>query len=75
MTTADRKKKLEDRKELLCKKFEEALGVKPVEVYEVNSKALEDTALNNVFERIISPKPQVEGPKEIDWVKMELERR
>jgi len=75
VTTAERKKKLEDRREQLCKKFEEVLGVKPVEVYEVNSKALEDTALNNVFERIITPKPQVEEPKEIDWVKMEIEKR
>lgn len=75
VTTAEKKKKLADRRELMCKKFAEVLGAEPVEVYEVNSKALEDEALNNVFERIISPKPQVEGPKEIDWVKMEIDRR
>lgn len=75
VTTAERKKKLADRRELLCKKFAEILGADPLEVYEVNSKALDDTALNNVFERVISPKTQEEGPKEIDWVKMEIDRR
>lgn len=75
VTTAERKKKLADRRELLCKKFAEVLGADPLEVYEVNSKALDDTALNNVFERVISPKTQEEGPKEIDWVKMEIDRR
>lgn len=75
VTTAERIKKLADRRELLCKKFAEVLGADPLEVYEVNSKALDDTALNNVFERVISPKTQEEGPKEIDWVKMEIDRR
>ena len=75
VTTAERKKKLADRRELLCKKFVEIMGTEPIEVYEVNSKALEDESLNSVFERIISPKTQVEGPKEIDWVKMEIDRR
>ena len=75
VTAADRKKKLADRRELLCKKFAEVLGAEPLEVYEVNSKALDDAALNNVFERIISPKPLAGGPKEIDWVKMEIDRR
>lgn len=75
VTTAERKRKLADRRELLCKKFAEVLGAEPVEVFEVNSKALEDTALNKVFEKIIGPKPQVEGPKEIDWVKMDIDRR
>lgn len=75
VTTAERKKKLADRRELLCKKFAEVLGADPLEVYEVNSKALDDTALNNVFERVISPKTQEEGSKEIDWVKMEIDRR
>ena len=75
VTTAERKKKLADRRELLCKKFVEIMGAEPIEVYEVNSKALEDESLNSVFERIISPKTQVEGPKEIDWVKMEIDRR
>lgn len=75
VTTPEKKKKLADRRELLCKKFAEVLGSYPSEVYEVNSKVLDDTALNNVFERVISPKAQVEGPKEIDWVKMEIDRR
>lgn len=75
VTAADRKKKLEDRRELLCKKFAEVLGAEPLEVYEVNSKALDDAALNNVFERIISPKTLAGAPKEIDWVKMEIDRR
>lgn len=75
VTTDERKKKLADRKTLLCNKFTEVLGTEPIEVYEVNSKSLDDEALNNVFERIISPKPQEEGPKEIDWVKTEIDRR
>lgn len=75
VTTAERKRKLADRRELLCKKFAEVLGADPLEVYEVNSKSLDDIALNNVFERVISPKTQEEGPKEIDWVKMEIDRR
>ena len=75
VTTAEQKKKLADRRELLCGKFAEVLGEEPVEVYEVNSKNLGDEALNNVFERIISPKTQVEGPKEIDWLKMEIDKR
>lgn len=75
VTSAERKKKLADRKILLCNKFTEVLGSEPIDVYEVNSKSLDDEALNNVFERIISPKPQEEGPKEIDWVKTEIDRR
>ena len=75
VTATERKKKLAERKKLLCKKIADVLGTEPVEVYEVNSKALEDEALNSVFERIISPKTQVEGPKEIDWVKMGIDRR
>lgn len=75
VTTAERKKKLADRKTLLCNKFTEVLGSNPIDVYEVNSKSLDDEALNNVFERILSPKPQEEGPKEIDWVKTEIDRR
>lgn len=75
VTTAERKKKLADRKTLLCSKFTEVLGSDPIDVYEVNSKSLDDEALNNVFERILSPKPQEEGPKEIDWVKTEIDRR
>lgn len=75
VTATERKKKLTDRREQLCKKFTEVIGSKPVDIYEVNSKALEHEALNSVFERIISPKQQVDGPKEIDWVKMEIDRR
>ena len=75
VTTAERKKKLADRKTLLCNKFTEVLGSDPIDVYEVNSKSLDDEALNNVFERILSPKPQEEGPKEIDWVKTEIDKR
>ena len=75
VTTDERKKKLADRKTLLCNKFTEVLGTEPIEVYEVNSKSLGDEALNNVFDRIISPKPQVKGLKEIDWVKSEIDRR
>lgn len=75
VSTDERKKKLADRRGLLCKKFEEVLGAAPADVYEVNSKELYNTALNSVFERIISPKLQVEGTKELDWVKMEIDRR
>lgn len=65
VTTAERKKKLADRRELLCKKFAEVLGADPLEVYEVNSKALDDTALNNVFERVIALKRRRKGPKRL----------
>ena len=75
VTTAERKKKLGDRRELLCEEFTEVLGTNPIDVYEVNSTSLDDAALNKVFDRIISPKPKVEGLKEIDWVKMEIDRR
>lgn len=75
VTTAERKKKLADRREQLCKIFAEVLGNEPVDTYEVNSRAFEDEALNSVFERILSPKPKVEGPKEIDWVKMSIDRK
>ena len=75
VTTAERKKKLADRKTLLCNKFTEVLGSDPIDVYEVNSKSLDDEALNNVFVRILSPKPQEKRPKEIDWVKTEIDRR
>ena len=75
VTTAERKKKLADRKTLLCNKFTEVLGSDPIDLYEVNSKSLDDEALNNVFVRILSPKPQEKRPKEIDWVKTEIDRR
>ena len=75
VTTAERKKKMTDRREKLCEKFTEVIGSEPVDVFEVNSKALEDEALNSVFERIISPNTQVESPKEIDWVKIKIDRR
>ena len=45
----------------------------PIDVYEVNSKNIDDVCLNRVFETIISPKPQGNIPKEIDWAKMEIE--
>lgn len=73
--TVEQKKKLAERREDLCAKFAEVLGTPPIGVYEVNSKAIDDVALNNVFEKIISPMPQEKGPKEIDWVKMEIDRR
>lgn len=61
------------RKNQLCGKIKEVIGVAPIDVYEVNSKNIDDVCLNRVFETIISPKPQGNIPKEIDWAKMEIE--
>ena len=75
VTSEEQKKKLSTRKDELCNKFEEILEVRPLEVYEVNSKSLDNPALNKVFEYIIRPKEHEECSKEIDWVKMEIDKR
>ena len=53
VTSEEQKKKLSTRKDELCNKFEEILEVRPLEVYEVNSKSLDNPALNKVFEYIM----------------------
>lgn len=74
VSTEDRKKKLADRKEKMCAVFSSNLGVAPNQIYEVNSKALDDEQLNQVFYRIIQPKEKGEDFKKLDWVKTEIEK-
>ncbi len=69
----DRKKKLADRRELVRVMFKDQLGTEPQKVFEVNSKKLDDEELNNVFEMILSPLSIPESPKELDWVKIEID--
>ena len=73
--TEDRKRRLAERKNLICSSFTEVLGIQPIDVYEVNSKDLNNAGLNSVFEKILSPKQQTESCREMDWVKMEIEKR
>ena len=73
VATEERKRKLADRKEKMCAVFCTNIGVAPDQVYEVNSKALDDEQLNQVFDRIIQPREKGEEPKNLDWVKMEIE--
>lgn len=72
VTDEERKKKLANRRELLCLMFKDQFGAEPKGVYEVNSKDLENEALNKVFEMILSPLPKTESPKELEWAKMEI---
>lgn len=74
LITEERKKKLADRKEKMCAVFSSNLGDAPKQVYEVNSKALDDEELNKVFDRIIQPKEKGEDSKILDWVKTEIEK-
>ena len=73
VTGEDCKKKLADRREFVCEMFKAQLGAEPKKVFEVNSKKLDDEELNNVFELILSPLSIPESPKELDWVKMEID--
>lgn len=73
VTGEDRKKKLADRRVFVCEMFKAQLGAEPQKVFEVNSKKLDDEELNNVFELILSPLSIPESPKELDWVKMEID--
>ena len=71
----ERRKKLADRKKELCAVFTNNIGKEPDQIYEVNSTDLNHDALNQVFEKIISPLTSVEAAKELDWVRMEIEKQ
>lgn len=71
----ERRKKLADRKKKLSAIFTENIGKEPDQIYEVNSKDLNHNTLNQVFEKIISPLTSVEAAKELDWVKMEIDKQ
>lgn len=71
----ERREKLADRKKKLSAIFTENIGKEPDQIYEVNSKDLSHDGLNQVFEKIISPLTSVEAAKELDWVKMEIDKQ
>jgi GTP-binding protein EngB required for normal cell division len=71
----ERRKKLVDRKKKLSSVFTENIGKAPEQIYEVNSIDLNHTALNQVFKKIICPLPPIEAAKELDWVKMEVDKQ
>lgn len=71
----ERREKLTDRKKKLSAIFTENIGKEPDQIYEVNSTDLNHDALNQVFEKIISPLTSVEAAKELDWVRMEIEKQ
>ena len=71
----ERREKLADRKKKLSAIFTENIGKEPNQIYEVNSKDLSHDGLNQVFEKIISPLTSVEAAKELDWVKMEIDKQ
>lgn len=70
----DAKKKLVGRKEIICSKFSELMGSKPMDVFEVNSHDTTDNNLNKLFAQIIAPKTETASIPEQDWVKMEIEK-
>lgn len=67
------KKKLVDRKAVICSKFSDLIGCKPMNVFEVNSHDTTDNDLNKLFAQIIAPKTEMVSIPEQDWVKMEIE--
>lgn len=71
----ERRKKLADRKKNLSSVFTDNIGKAPEQIYEVNSKDLNHNALNQVFEKIINPLTSVEAAKELDWVRIEIEKQ
>lgn len=75
VVSGERRKKLADRKKNLSAVFTDNIGKAPEQIYEVNSKDLNHNALNQVFEKIISPLTSVEAAKELDWVRMEIEKQ
>ena len=70
----ERKTKLTVRKAGIIDLFKERIGKEAEAVYEVNSTDLSDTALNDVFIKLICPMEEVGVAKELDWVKMEIEK-
>lgn len=74
VTTEEGRKKLVERKDKVCAKFTELVGLAPQAAYEVNSTDLENDELNKVFTQILKPKANAEALPEYDWVKMEIEK-
>lgn len=73
VTTDERKEKLATRKIEIKALFEEKIGVAAEQIYEVNSTDVDDKALNEVFALLLAPIVPTIAPKEVDWVKMEIE--
>ena len=74
VTSEERIQKLKDRKEKLCTMFKDKIGAESEGVYYVNSKKLKDEALSNVFSEIIKPFVTPDSPRELDWVRKEIDR-
>ena len=74
VNTAEQKKKLAERKEKMCGVFTSNIGYEPDNVYEVDSKNLDDEQLNKLFVKLIKPKERGEQQKTLDWVKAEIEK-
>ena len=70
----NRKKKLTESREKLGQLFLEKIGVAPDGIYEVNSKDLNNQQLNELFAKIIAPKSPNVATKELDWVRMYIEK-
>ena len=74
VNTEERKKKLAERSEKFKQLFKESIGAEASGVFEVNSRDLNNESLNKLFAQIISPKQPTQAVKELDWVKMEIEK-
>lgn len=74
VTDDERKKKFADRRVKMCEVFSTSLGLAPCQVFEVNSKVLNNEQLNQVFVKIIQPKEKRNDSKNLDWVKNEIEK-
>lgn len=72
---SNEKKSLTDRREKLRDLFMEVIGTAAEGIYEVNSKDLNSEQLNELFAKIISPKLAPLTAKELDWVRMEIEKK
>lgn len=68
------KQNLIERRNKLCEMFKERIGEEAEAVYEVNSKDLNNESLNDLFAKILNPKKRIEACKEINWIKMEIEK-
>lgn len=74
VSTEERKKKLKDRCEKLKQLFKDSIGAEATGIYMVNSRDLNNDSLNKLFAQILCPKLPKEAVKEMDWVKMEIEK-
>lgn len=75
VTSDERKKKLADRRKKLEQLFVESIGASSEGIYEVNSKDLNNKQLNELFAKVVSPKLQPVAEKELDWVRMVIEKK